>query len=48
MADSTGRYTATYDLLGQTTVTKAPNSQTTTYSYDAVGQKKSIDTSGFG
>ncbi|MGV2336295.1 MAG UNVERIFIED_CONTAM: hypothetical protein LVR18_20045 [Planctomycetaceae bacterium] len=27
MADSTGRYTSTYDLLGQTAVTKAPNSQ---------------------
>ena len=48
MADSTGRYTSIHDMAGQITGVMAPNNQRMTYSYDAVGLRKSMDVAGLG
>jgi len=48
MADSTGRYTSTFDAVGQTMVTASPDNQRQAFSYDTVGQRRSMDVNGAG
>ena len=45
MADSTGRYTFAYNTVSKTTSAASPNGQRTTYTYDAIGLRRSMDVS---
>ena len=48
MADSTGRYTSTFDAVGQTTSVSAPGNRRSTFTYDVVGLRRSTEANGAG